>query len=83
MEPIRISQINYSLAHSSVETFGDNTLVCMDTKEFRWYKKHDFPVMAFSPQAKGFLQSLQRATLQTISLRDSMQVLLILQDLQR
>lgn len=60
MEPIRISQINYSLAHSSVETFGDNTLVCMDTKEFRWYKKHDFPVMAFSPQAKGFFAKLAK-----------------------
>lgn len=60
MEPIRISQINYSLAHSSVETFGDNTLVCMDTNEFRWYKKHDFPVMAFSPQAKGFFAKLAK-----------------------
>lgn len=58
LEPIRISQISYSLAHASVDTLGDKTLVCMDTKEFRWYKKNNFPVMAFSPQAKGFFARL-------------------------
>ena len=60
MEPIRISQIRYSLAHASVDTFGDKTLVCMDTKEFKWYKEHNFPVMAFSPQAKGFFAKLAK-----------------------
>lgn len=54
LEPIRVSQINYSLAHASTDILGDPTLVCMDTKEFAWYKKNNFPVMAFSPQAKGF-----------------------------
>ncbi|MBO5559825.1 aldo/keto reductase [Ruminococcus sp.] len=54
LEPIRISQINYSLAHASSGILGDPTLVCMDTKEFSWYRRHHFPVMAFSPQAKGF-----------------------------
>lgn len=54
MEPFRVSQINYSLAHSSTDTFGDPTLVCMNMWEYNWYRKHDMPVMAFSPQAKGF-----------------------------
>lgn len=60
MEPIRISQIQYSLAHASVDTFGDSTLVCMDTKEYAWYKKNNFPVMAFSPQAKGFFAKFSK-----------------------
>lgn len=60
LEPIRISQINYSLAHASVETFGDNTLECMDTKQHEWYTKNNFPVMAFSPQAKGFFAKLAK-----------------------
>lgn len=60
LEPFRISQINYSLAHSSVDTFGDPTLVCMDTTEHMWYTKHQFPVMAFSPQAKGFFAKLAK-----------------------
>lgn len=60
LEPIRISQINYSLAHASTDILGDDTLVCMDTREFAWYKKHSFPVMAFSPQAKGFFAKLAR-----------------------
>lgn len=60
LEPFRISQINYSLAHSSVDTFGDPTLVCMDTIEHKWYAKNHFPVMAFSPQAKGFFAKLSK-----------------------
>lgn len=61
MEPIRVSQINYSLAHSSSgDVIGDNSQVCMDLKEFTWYKKNNFPVMAFSPQAKGFFAKLAR-----------------------
>lgn len=54
MEPFVVSQINYSLAHSSTDTFGDPTLVCMNMWEYNWYRKHQMPVMAFSPQAKGF-----------------------------
>ncbi len=54
MEPFTVSQINYSLAHSSTDTFNDPTLVCMNMWEYNWYRKHDIPVMAFSPQAKGF-----------------------------
>ncbi|MBP3793439.1 MAG: aldo/keto reductase [Ruminococcus sp.] len=60
MEPIRISQIYYSLAHASSSILGDPTLVCMDTKEFRWYSENKFPLMAFSPQAKGFFAKLAK-----------------------
>ncbi len=60
MEPIRISQIYYSLAHASSSILGDPTLVCMDTKEFRWYSENKFPLMAFSPQAKGFFSKLAK-----------------------
>jgi aryl-alcohol dehydrogenase-like predicted oxidoreductase len=60
METIKISQINYSLAHASTDVLGDPTLVCMDMKEYLWYKKHDFPIMAFSPQAKGFFAKLAK-----------------------
>ena len=60
MEPFRVSQINYSLAHSSTDTFGDPTLVCMNMWEYNWYRKHNFPVMAFSPQAKGFFAKFAR-----------------------
>lgn len=60
LEPIRISQIRYSLAHASTGTFGDDTLVCMDLKQYEWYKKNKFPIMAFSPQAKGFFAKFAR-----------------------
>ena len=60
MEPFRVSQINYSLAHSSTDTFGDPTVVCMNLREFKWYQAHNFPVMAYCPQAKGFFAKLAR-----------------------
>lgn len=60
MEPFRVSQINYSLAHSSTDTFGDPTVVCMNLREFKWYQRNSFPVMAYCPQAKGFFAKLAR-----------------------
>lgn len=60
MEPFRVSQINYSLAHSSTDTFGDPTVVCMNLREFKWYQRNNFPVMAYCPQAKGFFAKLAR-----------------------
>ena len=58
MEPFRISQLYYSLAHTSKEAIGDDTIACMDMKSYAWYKKNSFPVMAFSPQAKGFFSKV-------------------------
>lgn len=58
LTPFIVSQINYSLAHLSRGSLGDMTQVCMDTEEFAWYLKNDFPVMAFSPQAKGFFSKM-------------------------
>ena len=48
------SQIQWSLAVTTPEAYGDPTLVCMDDAEYAWYKAHQFPVLAFSSQAKGF-----------------------------
>ncbi|NLZ46443.1 MAG: aldo/keto reductase [Clostridiales bacterium] len=58
MEPFRVSQIYYSLAHSTKEDLGDPTTESMDSKSYSWYKKNNFPVMAFSPQAKGFFSKV-------------------------
>ncbi|MGN1133309.1 MAG: aldo/keto reductase, partial [Oscillospiraceae bacterium] len=49
MEPFRVSQINFSLAHASTDTYGDDTVVCMDLREYKWYQRHQFPVMASTP----------------------------------
>ncbi|HOQ06841.1 MAG TPA: aldo/keto reductase [Clostridiales bacterium] len=48
------SQIQWSLAASTPELHGDTTLVCMDGTEYKWYMENDFPVFAYSAQAKGF-----------------------------
>lgn len=54
LTPFSISQINYSLAKTTPEMTGDDTLVCMNDREYSWYLKNNFPVMAFTSQANGF-----------------------------
>jgi aryl-alcohol dehydrogenase-like predicted oxidoreductase len=48
------SQIQWSLAESTPEGWGDPTLVCMNEFEYGWYEKNHFPVFAYSAQSKGF-----------------------------
>lgn len=58
--PFSISEVNYSLAHYDSEMFGDNGAVCMDLQSFNWYRDNQFPVLASSPQAKGFFSTIAR-----------------------
>ncbi len=51
--PFSVSQIHWNAAYSTPETINDLTLVCMNDTEYDWYLKNQFPVMAFSSQAKG------------------------------
>ncbi len=51
--PFSISQIHWNVAYATPESLNDPTLVCMNGKEYSWYLKNEFPVMAFSSQAKG------------------------------
>lgn len=52
--PFTVSQIQWSLAAATPESWGDPTLVCMTREEYAGYLRRGIPVMAFSPQAKGF-----------------------------
>ncbi|MDR1891613.1 MAG: aldo/keto reductase [Oscillospiraceae bacterium] len=51
--PFSVSQIQWSLAASTPQSWGDETLVCMTEDEYRRYLAAGLPVMAFSSQAKG------------------------------
>ncbi|WP_040197344.1 aldo/keto reductase [Candidatus Soleaferrea massiliensis] len=56
-----MSQIQWSLASCTPESWGDDTLICMNDEEYRWYLENKFPVMAFSSQAKGiFSKSIEQ-----------------------
>lgn len=48
------SQIQWSLAVSSAEAQDDDTRIVMDDAEFEKYVEHQFPVLAYTAQAKGF-----------------------------
>lgn len=52
--PFSVSQIQWSLALCTSESWGDDTLVCMTDAEYAGYRDAGIPVMAFSPQGKGF-----------------------------
>ena len=64
-----ISEIQWSLAHCTPETWGDDTLVCMNDTERAWYEKHNMPVMAFASQAKGLFSKLIEGKGDTLSQR--------------
>ena len=54
MIPLSISQCYFSLAESSPEKFDDDTIVCINRQEYKWYERSRIPLMAFTSQAKGF-----------------------------
>ncbi len=56
--PLSVSQINFSLARTTPKLLNDDTLVAMNDHEYQWYLENNFPVMAFSSQAKGFFAKL-------------------------
>lgn len=64
-----ISEIQWSLAHCTPESWGDDTLVCMNDLERAWYEKHNFPVMAFASQAKGLFSKLIEGKEESLSVR--------------
>lgn len=65
--PFTISEIQWSLAHCTPETWGDDTLVCMTEEERTWYEKQNMPVMCFAPQAKGLFSKLLAGKEETLS----------------
>ncbi|MBC8569272.1 aldo/keto reductase [Zongyangia hominis] len=52
--PIAMSQIQWSLAATTKEQYGDPTMETMTPEEYAWYRESGMPVMAYCPQAKGF-----------------------------
>ena len=61
------SQIQWSLATSTPEAHNDPTIICMDNSEYDWYLKNNFPVMAYSSQAKGFFAKASSLGLEGIN----------------
>ena len=64
--PFTVSEINWSLAQTTPEMWGDPTLVTMDETEYQGYLDTKIPVFSFSSQArgyfsKGFSNTLDRA----------------------
>ncbi|HKM05357.1 MAG TPA: aldo/keto reductase, partial [Sphaerochaeta sp.] len=51
------------------EIWGDDTMICMNDTERSWYEKNNFPVMAFSSQAKGLFSKLIEGKGDTLSAR--------------
>lgn len=54
LEPIRCSQMHFSLAQTTPAMSGDQTHVMMNDIELSWYRESQLPVMCFGAQARGW-----------------------------
>lgn len=58
LTPFAASQVQWSLAATTPEIMGDNTLVCVNSKNYRQYLEDGMPLFAFEAQAKGLFSKL-------------------------
>lgn len=64
LTPFCASQIQYSLAVTTPAATGDLTHIVMNDVEYGWYRETQFPVIAYSSQARGYF--IKRAKRETI-----------------
>ena len=64
--PFSVSEIQWSYVHCTNETLMDDTLVCMDDKEYDRYLKAGIPVFAYSSQGHGVFSRGYKADLSDI-----------------
>ena len=62
LTPFSVSQIQWSLAESTPAMWDDDTIVCMDETQARFYRAASMPVMAFTPLTRGFFDKLAAAS---------------------
>jgi len=62
LTPFAVSQVHFGLGDTTSAATGDITHVPMNDVEYNWYLSNDFPVMAFSSQAKGFFGRMETNT---------------------
>ncbi|MDF2984606.1 MAG: putative aldo/keto reductase [Eubacterium sp.] len=76
-----ISQIQWSLAECFPKNFNDETLVCMNDREYEQYLEMGMPVMAFSSQANGLFSKADDKGLVNVS--EKLQKFLTLENINR
>lgn len=60
LEPLRCSQVHFSLAQTAGPIARDITLYPMNDVEFTWYNESQMPLMCFGPQARGWFVARSR-----------------------
>ncbi|MDD4082089.1 MAG: aldo/keto reductase [Sphaerochaetaceae bacterium] len=56
--PVKISEIQYSLATTTSKKWGDSGLVIMNEEEKEFYSKSKIPVICYSSQGKGYYSKI-------------------------
>lgn len=70
LTPFMFSELQFSLAHTTKEIWGDPTLEIMNTEEqIRWYEKTMLPYFAFSSQAKGLFSKALSGNIDSLAAR--------------
>ncbi len=66
--PFMASQIQWSLAETLSLYFEKFTSLVMDDASYQWYRKTGMPVFAYSPQAQGFFQKVEKYGLASLDM---------------
>lgn len=70
LTPFMFSELQFSLAHTTKEIWGDPTLEIMNTEDqIKWYEKTMLPYFAFSSQAKGLFSKALSGNIDTLAAR--------------
>ena len=56
--PFTVSQVQWSIARTTPELWGDPSLVTMNEAEYAAYQKNQIPVMAYASQSAGYFSKL-------------------------
>jgi len=56
--PVKISEIQYSLANTTSQKWGGNGLIIMNEEEKAFYSQSKIPVICYSSQGKGYYSKL-------------------------
>ena len=68
LTPFSVSELQFSLAYTNKEIWGDSTLEIMNSKEqLEWYENTMLPYFAFSSQAKGLFSKALSGNINSLS----------------
>lgn len=67
LQPISASQIQFGFGVCTPDRWGDQSVVCMDSREYAVYRRLQMPVYAYSAQSEGYFARILSGEKEKIS----------------